>query len=320
MRFDSLLDTVGGTPLVGLPALSPGIQPNGAEVRLWAKLEDQNPTGSIKDRAALWMIEHAEKDGSLRPGCTILEPTSGNTGISLAMAAKLRGYRLVCVMPENTSEERRVLLRMWGAEIISSPAAGGSNEAVRVAKQVAAEHPDWVMLYQYGNPANALAHYEGTAPEILADLPEVTHFVAGLGTTGTLMGAGRYFREHAPQVRIVAAEPRYGELVYGLRNLDEGFVPELYDETLIDSRFSVGPRDAVRRVRELIEAEGIFAGISTGAILHAALGQAAKSVKAGERADIAFVVADGGWKYLSTGAYEGTIDEAEERLEGQLWA
>jgi len=320
MRFDSLLDTVGGTPLVGLPALSPGIQPNGAEVRLWAKLEDQNPTGSIKDRAALWMIEHAEKDGSLRPGCTILEPTSGNTGISLAMAAKLRGYRLVCVMPENTSEERRVLLRMWGAEIISSPAAGGSNEAVRVAKQVAAEHPDWVMLYQYGNPANALAHYEGTAPEILADLPEVTHFVAGLGTTGTLMGAGRYFREHAPQVRIVAAEPRYGELVYGLRNLDEGFVPELYDETLIDSRFSVGPRDAVRRVRELIESEGIFAGISTGAILHAALGQAAKSVKAGERADIAFVVADGGWKYLSTGAYEGTIDEAEERLEGQLWA
>jgi cysteine synthase B len=320
MRFDSLLDTVGGTPLVGLPTLSPGIQPNGAEVRLWAKLEDQNPTGSIKDRAALWMIEHAEKDGNLRPGCTILEPTSGNTGISLAMAAKLRGYRLVCVMPENTSEERRVLLRMWGAEIISSPAAGGSNEAVRVAKQVAAEHPDWVMLYQYGNPANALAHYEGTAPEILADLPEVTHFVAGLGTTGTLMGAGRYFREHAPQVRIVAAEPRYGELVYGLRNLDEGFVPELYDETLIDSRFSVGPRDAVRRVRELIESEGIFAGISTGAILHAALGQAAKSVKAGERADIAFVVADGGWKYLSTGAYEGTIDEAEERLEGQLWA
>ena len=320
MRFDSLIDSVGGTPLVGLPRLSPGVQPNGADVRLWAKLEDQNPTGSIKDRAALWMVEAAEKDGSLRPGCTILEPTSGNTGISLAMAAKLRGYRLVCVMPENTSEERRQLLRMWGAEIISSPAAGGSNEAVRVAKQVAAEHPDWVMLYQYGNPANALAHYEGTAPEIHADLPEVTHFVAGLGTTGTLMGAGRWFREHAPQVRIVAAEPRYGELVYGLRNLDEGFVPELYDETLIDSRFSVGPRDAVRRVRELIESEGIFAGISTGAILHAALAQAAKCVKAGERADIVFVVADGGWKYLSTGAYEGTIDEAEERLEGQLWA
>jgi [CysO sulfur-carrier protein]-thiocarboxylate-dependent cysteine synthase len=315
MRFDSLLDSVGGTPLVGLPRLSPS-----PDVRLWAKLEDMNPTGSIKDRAALKMVEVAEKDGTLRPGCTILEPTSGNTGISLAMAAKLRGYRLVCVMPENTSAERRQLLTMWGAEIVSSPAAGGSNEAVRVAKALAAEHPDWVMLYQYGNPANALAHYEGTGPEILADLPTVTHFVAGLGTTGTLMGVGRFFREHAAHVRVVAAEPRYGELVYGLRNLDEGFVPELYDASLIDSRFSVGPRDAVRRVRELLEAEGIFAGISTGAILHAALGQAAKSVKAGERADIAFVVADGGWKYLSTGAYEGTVDDAEERLEGQLWA
>jgi [CysO sulfur-carrier protein]-thiocarboxylate-dependent cysteine synthase len=315
MRFDSLLDSVGGTPLVGLPRLSPT-----ADVRLWAKLEDHNPTGSIKDRAALRMLLDAEKDGRLRPGNTILEPTSGNTGISLAMAAKLRGYRMVCVMPENTSEERRQILRMWGVEIISSPAAGGSNEAVRVAKQVAEEHPDWVMLYQYGNPSNAAAHYDGTAREILADLPSVTHFVAGLGTTGTLMGAGRFFREHKPDVRIVAAEPRYGELVYGLRNLDEGFVPELYDATLIDARFSVGPRDAVRRVRELLDNEGIFAGISTGAILHAALGQAAKCVRDGQTADIAFVVAYGGWKYLSTGAYEGTIDEAEDRLEGQLWA
>ncbi|WP_410790276.1 PLP-dependent cysteine synthase family protein [Kribbella sp. C-35] len=315
MRFDNLLDSVGGTPLVGLPRLSPS-----ADVRLWAKLEDHNPTGSIKDRAALRMLLDAEKDGRLRPGNTILEPTSGNTGISLAMAAKLRGYRMVCVLPENTSEERRQILRMWGVEIISSPAAGGSNEAVRVAKQVAEEHPDWVMLYQYGNPSNALAHYDGTAREIFEDLPSVTHFVAGLGTTGTLMGAGRFFREHKPEVRIVAAEPRYGELVYGLRNLDEGFVPELYDETLIDARFSVGPRDAVRRVRELLDNEGIFAGISTGAILHAALGQAAKCVRDGEQADIAFVVADGGWKYLSTGAYEGTIDEAEDRLEGQLWA
>ncbi len=315
MRFDNLLESVGGTPLVGLPRLSPS-----PDVRLWAKLEDRNPTGSTKDRAALKMVEVAEKDGLLRPGCTILEPTSGNTGISLAMAARLRGYRLVCVMPENTSQERRQLLRMWGAEIVSSPATGGSNEAVRVAKQLADEHPDWVMLYQYGNPANALAHYEGTGPEILADLPSVTHFVAGLGTTGTLMGVSRFFREHAPSVRVVAAEPRYGELVYGLRNLDEGFVPELYDAALIDARFSVGPRDAVRRVRELLELEGIFAGISTGAILHAALGQAAKAVKAGERADIVFVVCDAGWKYLSTGAYEGTIDEAEDRLEGQLWA
>jgi cysteine synthase len=315
MRYDDLLSSVGGTPLVGLPRLSPS-----PDVRLWAKLEDRNPTGSIKDRPALAMIEHAEKEGLLRPGCTILEPTSGNTGISLAMAAKLRGYRLVCVMPENTSEERRQLLRMWGAEIVSSAAAGGSNEAVRVAKGIAEDHPDWVMLYQYGNPANSLSHYHGTGPEILADLPTITHFVAGLGTTGTLMGAGRFFREQKPEVRIVAAEPRYGELVYGLRNLDEGFVPELYDETLIDARFSVGPRDAVRRVRELLDAEGIFAGISTGAILHAALAQATRSVRAGESANIAFVVCDGGWKYLSTGAYEGTVDDAEQRLEGQLWA
>src|SRR3954462_722896 len=315
MRFDNLLASVGGTPLVGLPRLSPS-----PDVRLWATLEDRNPTGSVKDRAALRMVEEAEQDGRLQPGCTILEPTSGNTGISLAMAAKLKGYRIVCVMPENTSTERRQLLAMWGAEIVSSPAEGGSNEAVRVAKGMAAEHPDWVMLYQYGNPANALAHYEGTGPEILADLPSVTHVVAGLGTTGTLMGLGRFFREQKPAVRIVPAEPRYGELVYGLRNLDEGFVPELYDETLIDARFSVGPRDAVRRVRELLELEGIFAGISTGAILHAALAQAAKAVTAGARADIAFVVADGGWKYLSTGAYEGTIDEAEAALEGQLWA
>ncbi len=315
MRFDSLIDSVGRTPLVGLPTLSPS-----PDVRLWAKLEDQNPTGSIKDRAALSMILRAEKEGRLHPGATILEPTSGNTGISLAMVARQRGYRIICVMPENTSIERTQLLTMWGAEIIPSPAAGGSNEAVRVAKGLAAEHPDWVMLYQYGNPANADAHYEGTGPEILADLPEVTHFVAGLGTTGTLMGAGRFFREHKPEVRIVAAEPRYGELVYGLRNLDEGFIPELYDASMIDARFSVGPRDAVRRVRELVESEGIFAGISTGAILHAAQAQAAKCVKAGEKADIVFIVCDGGWKYLSTGAYEGTLDEAEDKLDGQLWA
>ncbi|MCL8251483.1 cysteine synthase [Aeromicrobium fastidiosum] len=315
MRFDSLIDSVGRTPLVGLPTLSPS-----PDVRLWAKLEGQNPTGSIKDRAALSMILRAEKEGRLHPGATILEPTSGNTGISLAMVARQRGYRIICVMPENTSIERTQLLTMWGAEIIPSPAAGGSNEAVRVAKGLAAEHPDWVMLYQYGNPANADAHYEGTGPEILGDLPEVTHFVAGLGTTGTLMGAGRFFREHKPEVRIVAAEPRYGELVYGLRNLDEGFIPELYDASMIDARFSVGPRDAVRRVRELVESEGIFAGISTGAILHAALAQAAKCVKAGEKADIVFIVCDGGWKYMSTGAYEGTLDEAEDKLDGQLWA
>ncbi|GAA1783474.1 MULTISPECIES: cysteine synthase [Streptomonospora] len=315
MRFDSLLDSVGGTPLVGLPRLSPA-----PGVRLWAKLEDRNPTGSIKDRAAFYMIEQAEKDGLLSPGCTILEPTSGNTGISLAMAAKLRGYRMVCVMPENTSAERRQLLAMWGAEIHYSPAQGGSNEAVRVAKGMAAEHPDWVMLYQYGNPANARAHYETTGPELLADLPEVTHFVAGLGTTGTLMGVGRYLREQRPGVKIVAAEPRYGELVYGLRNLDEGFVPELYDESVLTTRFSVPSDAALKRTRELLENEGIFAGISTGGALHAAMGMAAKAAKAGEEADIAFVIADAGWKYLSTGAYEGTLEQAEERIEGQLWA
>lgn len=315
MRYDSLLESVGNTPLVGLPNLSPA--PN---VRLWAKLEDRNPTGSIKDRAALNMIEQAERDGTLTPGCTILEPTSGNTGISLAMAAKLKGYNIICVMPENTSVERTQLLNMWGAEVRYSPAAGGSNEAVRVAKQLAAENPDWVMLYQYGNPANADAHYKSTGPEILADCPEITHFVAGLGTTGTLMGTGRYLREHKPDVQIVAAEPRYGELVYGLRNIDEGFIPELYDASVLTTRYSVGPREAVARTRELLAKEGIFAGISTGAILHAALGMAAKAVKAGESADIVFIVCDGGWKYLSTGAYEGTIDDAEDALDGQLWA
>ncbi|MFA1540049.1 PLP-dependent cysteine synthase family protein [Actinomadura monticuli] len=315
MRFDSLLDSLGRTPLVGLPRLSPG-----EDVRIWAKLEDRNPTGSVKDRPAFYMIQKAEKEGLLTPGCTILEPTSGNTGISLAMVAKLRGYRMVCVMPENTSAERRQLLEMWGAEIISSPAAGGSNEAVRVAKGLAAENPDWVMLYQYGNEANALAHYETTGPEILADLPTITHFVAGLGTTGTLMGVGRFLRERVPDVKIVAAEPRYGDLVYGLRNIDEGFIPELYDDTVLTTRFSVTSGDALRRTRELLEQEGIFAGISTGGALHAAIGMARKAVKAGERADIAFVVADGGWKYLSTGAYGGTLEEAEARLEGQLWA
>jgi cysteine synthase B len=314
-RFASLVDSLGGTPLVGLPNLSPA-----PDVRLWAKLEDHNPTGSIKDRAAIAMIEAAEKEGKLKPGDTILEPTSGNTGISLAMVARQRGYRLICVMPENTSVERRQLLEMYGAQIISSPAAGGSNQAVAVAKGLAAEHDDWVMLYQYGNPANAEAHYTGTGPEILADLPSITHFVAGLGTTGTLMGVSRYLREKKPEVRVIAAEPRYGELVYGLRNIDEGFVPELYDPALLDSRFSVGPQDAVRRTRQLVEQEGIFAGISTGAILHAALGIADKEVAAGRRADIVFIVCDGGWKYLSTGAYAGTLEEATSALEGQLWA
>src|SRR6478752_7879377 len=315
MRYDSLLDSLGGTPLVGLPSLSPG-----AGVRLWAKLEERNPTGSVKDRPALFMVEQAEKEGRLQPGSVILEPTSGNTGIALAMIARLRGYRMICVMPENTSAERRQLLEMYGAQIISSPAAGGSNEAVRVARQLAAANPDWVMLYQYGNPANADAHYRTTGPEILRDCPEITHFVAGLGTTGTLVGTGRYLREHKPDVQIVAAEPRYGQLVYGLRNLDEGFVPELYDPSVLTARYSVGSYDALRRTRQLVEQEGIFAGISTGGILHAALAVAEKAAGAGERADIVLVVCDGGWKYLSTGAYTGTLDDAAEALEGHLWA
>jgi cysteine synthase B len=315
MRYDSVLDSVGNTPLVGLPRLSPS-----PEVRLWAKLEDRNPTGSIKDRAAFAMVADAEQSGRLRPGCTVLEPTSGNTGISLAMVCKMRGYKLVCVMPENTSVERTQLLQMYGAEIMYSPAAGGSNMAVAMAKEIQAENPDWVMLYQYGNPANARAHYEGTGPEILRDLPTLTHFVGGLGTTGTLMGVGRFLKEKAPSVRVIAAEPRYGELVYGLRNIDEGFVPELYDESLLDARFSVSALDALRRTRQLVEDEGIFAGISSGSILHAALAYADRAVDVGERADIAFVVCDGGWKYLSTGAYTGTLEEAAARIDGQLWA
>jgi cysteine synthase len=259
-RYESLLDAVGDTPLVGLPRLS--LRWDGPDaVRIWAKLEDRNPTGSVKDRAAFAMVRAAEDEGRLTPGATILEPTSGNTGISLAMVAKLRGYGLVCVMPENTSAERRQLLEMFGARIVYSPAAGGSNEAVATAKRIAAENPDWVMLYQYGNAANAQAHYDTTGPEILRDLPTITHFVAGLGTSGTLMGAGRFLREKVPDVSIVAAEPRYGELVYGLRNIDEGFVPELYDDSVLTSRYSVSSYDALRRTRDLIEAEGVFAGV-----------------------------------------------------------
>jgi cysteine synthase len=318
-RYDSLLEALGNTPLVALHRLSPKWDDE-PHVRLWAKLEDRNPTGSIKDRPALRMIEDAERRGVLQPGATILEPTSGNTGISLAMAALLKGYQMICVMPENTSIERRQLLELYGAKIIYSPAEGGSNTAVAHAKELAAENPSWVMLYQYGNEANTDAHYYGTGPELLADLPEITHFVAGLGTTGTLMGTGRYLREQVPSVQIVAAEPRYGEGVYALRNIDEGFIPELYDPDVLTTRYSVGSYDAIKRTRELVQVEGIFAGISTGAVLHAALGMAAKAIKAGERADIAFIVADAGWKYLSTGAYAGSLDDAEDALEGQLWA
>ena len=278
MRYDSPLAAVGNTPLVRLPRLSPS-----DDVRIWAKLEDRNPTGSIKDRPALHMIEQAEKDGRLTPGCTILEPTSGNTGISLAMAAKLKGYRIVCVMPENTSQERRRAAGHVGRgdHLL---ARGGRLQHRRPRRQGARRgEPDWVMLYQYGNPDNAGAHYATTGPEILADLPSVTHFVAGPRHDGHAHGRRPLpARADVPDVQIVAAEPRYDDLVYGLRNLDEGFVPELYDASVLTTRFSVGSADAVTRTRELLQQEGIFAGVSTGAALHAAIGVGKKAVKAGE--------------------------------------
>ena len=323
-RYDSLLKALGDTPLVGLQRLSPswdGDSGGAPHVRLWAKLEDRNPTGSIKDRPALRMIEDAERSGVLQPGATILEPTSGNTGISLAMAALLKGYHMICVMPENTSIERRQLLELYGARIIYSPAEGGSNTAVAHAKELAAEHPSWVMLYQYGNPSNAAAHYDGTGPELLADLPEITHFVAGLGTTGTLMGTGRYLREHVPGV---ADRRRRTSIRRGcLRTAQHrrGFHPRALRPRRPDHSVS----RSARSKRSSAPASWCRSRASSPAsppapILHAALGMAAKAVKAGERADIAFVVCDAGWKYLSTGAYAGSLDDAEDALEGQLWA
>jgi cysteine synthase B len=311
MRYEDLADAIGNTPLVGLPRLSPR-----PDVRLWAKLEGHNPTGSVKDRIARAMVDDAEKTGRLQPGATLLEPSSGNTGIALALVARVRGYRLVVVMPENTSAERRQLLELYGAEVVASPAAGGSNGAIARAEELAAEHPDWVMLYQYGNPANVTAHYETTGPEIWRDLPEVTHFVAGLGTSGTLVGVGRYLKEQNPAVQVVAAEPEYGDLVYGLRNLDEGFVPPIFEEGVLDRRIKVGSHDALARTRQLAATEGLFAGISTGAILHVALRVAERA----EQADIVLLSPDGGWKYLSTGAYGADPAAAEAGLRGQLWA
>jgi cysteine synthase B len=271
---------------------------------LWAKLEDRNPTGSSKDRCALYMVRAAQRSGRLRPGCTILEPTSGNTGIALAMIARRLGYRLLCVMPENTTAERLALLRAHGAEIRFTPAEGGSNQAVATAREMAADDPDLVLLNQYANEANALAHYETTGPELLADLPEITHFVAGLGTTGTLVGTGRYLREKVPGVQIVAAEPVSGDRMCGLRNLSDGFVPELYDEAFIDERREVSARQAEACVRAVLRAEGLFVGLSSGAVLHVALALASESAERDTDADIALVVADAGWKYLGTGAYE----------------
>jgi [CysO sulfur-carrier protein]-thiocarboxylate-dependent cysteine synthase len=311
MRHEDLADAIGNTPLVGLPRLSPA-----PGVRLWAKLESQNPTGSVKDRIARQMVDDAEKAGRLGSGATLLEPSSGNTGIALALIARVRGYRLVVVMPENTSVERRQILESYGATVVFSPADEGSNGSIRMADRLAGEHPDWVMLYQYGNPANAEAHYETTGPEIWRDLPEITHFVAGLGTTGTLMGVGRYLKEQRPDIQIVAAEPEFGDLVYGLRNLDEGFVPPIFDPRLLDRRIKVNSADALRRTRELVSAEGVFAGISSGAVLHVALRVADRI----DHGDIVVLVADGGWKYLSTGAYGADFEAAEAGLRGQLWA
>jgi [CysO sulfur-carrier protein]-thiocarboxylate-dependent cysteine synthase len=311
VRYEDLVDAIGNTPLVGLPRLSP--KPG---IRLWAKLEGQNPTGSVKDRVAKAMVEDAEKSGVLGPGATLLEPSSGNTGIALAVVARVRGYRLVVVLPENTSLERRQLLELYGARIVLSPADQGSNGAIERAKALAAEHPDWVMLYQYGNPANVLAHYETTGPEIWRDLPEVTHFVAGLGTSGTLMGVGRYLKEQNPAIKVIAAEPEYGDLVYGLRNLDEGFVPPIFDPDLLDGRIKAGAAVSLGRTRQLAAVEGLFAGVSGGAALHVALRLAERL----ERAEIVLLVADGGWKYLSTGAYAADEAAAEAGISGQLWA
>lgn len=309
MRAGDILDAIGNTPLVGIQRLSPR-----PEVRLWAKLEGQNPTGSLKDRIARAMLEAAEASGELTPERVILEPTSGNTGIALAMVARRKGYRLMVVMPENASPERVQLLELYGAEIVFSAPDAGTNGSIEVARRMA-EDPRYFMPFQYGNPANPLAHYEGTGAEIVRDLPEVTHFVAGLGTGGTLMGVGRRLKEHDPSVQVIAAEPELGDSVYGLRSLEEGFVPPILDETLLDGKHLVAAGDALRATRLLAEREGIFAGISSGAVLHVAR-------KVGERipeGDIVCVLPDGGWKYLSTGAWSGAVSEAEKRVEETVW-
>jgi cysteine synthase len=309
VRFHDILDAIGNTPLVGLPKLSP--KPT---VRLWAKLEGNNPTGSLKDRIAKKMVETAEASGELTAGRTLLEPTSGNTGIALAMVARRKGYRLTVVMPENASEERVRLLELYGAEIVFSPADKGTNGSIEVARAMAAD-PKYYMPFQYGNPANPDAHYEGTGEEIVRDLPEVTHFVAGLGTGGTLTGTGRRLKEHNPQVKVIAAEPELGELVYGLRSLEEGFIPPILDESVLDRKFLVGSAEALRATRAVVEQEGIFCGISSGAVVHVAR-RIALSVDA---ADIVCLLPDGGWKYLSTQAWAPEIERADKGVEETLW-
>jgi len=309
----SVLDLIGDTPLVDVSALSPN-----PAVRILVKLEGANPGGSVKDRIALSMVEEAEKDGRLAPGDTLLEPTSGNTGIGLALVCRVKGYHLKVVLPSNVSLERRQLLELWGAEVIESPGAEGSNGAVRMAERIHLEHPEWVFLYQYANPANPKAHYEGTGPEIWRDCPEVTHFVAGLGTSGTLLGVGRFLKEHNPAVQVWAVEPPAGEMVDGLRNLDDGYIPPIFTdlggEHLLDRKTMVGPRLSVEWTRRLAEV-GVFAGISSGA----AMAGAAKCAAAIDSGVIVVVSADGGWKYLSTGAWTDDLDVVVERAKRTIY-
>ena len=307
--YQSVLDMIGNTPLIDVSALSPN-----PAVRILGKMEGQNPGGSVKDRIALNMIVEAEADGTLSPGQTLVESSSGNTGIAMAMIAKMRGYPIKIVLPENVSIERRQLLELWGAEIISSPGSEGSNGAVRRAQALAAEHPDWAFLFQYANEANPRAHYQTTGPEIWRDCPEITHFVAGLGTSGTLMGVGRYLKEQNPDIKLLAVEPPLGEKVEGLRNLDEGYIPEVYEKwngpELLDGKRIVRPRESIEWTRRLSEV-GIFCGISAGAAM-AGAARVAEQIDAGT---IVFIVCDGGWKYLSTGAWTDDIDDVVERAE-----
>jgi [CysO sulfur-carrier protein]-thiocarboxylate-dependent cysteine synthase len=304
MKAETILGVIGETPLVGIHALSPN-----PSVRIYAKLEGQNPGGSSKDRIALAMIDLAERDGTLQPGDTILEPSSGNTGIGLALVAKLRGYHLRVVLPDNVSVERRQLLEIFGADIVLSDGAEGSNGAIRRAEQVAADEPSLRLLFQYGNPANPLAHYEGTGPEIWRDCPDVDVFVAGLGTSGTLMGVGRFLKEQKPKVKIVAVEPPAGELVQGLRSLDDGFVPPIFDPTVLDRKLIVRPRESIEWLRRLLDECGVFAGISSGAAVAGAV-KAAAELDAGT---IVVLLPDGGWKYLSSGAWTDPLDVVAER-------
>ena len=305
-RYGDLVQAIGHTPLVELKRLSP--KPG---VRLYAKLESYNPTGSIKDRAARAMIEDAEERGLIRPGQTILEPTSGNTGISLAMICGRKGYPLKVVMPDNVTKERTQLLRMYGAEIVYSPGDQGSNGAVAMALDLAERDPSYYMPYQYGNPANPGAHYHGTAVEILEELDEVTAFVAGLGTGGTLMGCARRFKEHDPDTRIVAAEPLQGELVQGLRSLEDGYIPPIIDLSLLDRKIFVSNRDAVVWTRRLLAEEGLFVGVSSGAIARVAVRVADEL----DEGNVVFIVCDDGWKYLSSGVYSKPLEELEQELE-----